>query len=67
MVQNVASAQVCRIFQDDFNDNVFDSTKWAAVGTSVFEQNGVMNVNRDATDAGGILWSKWISVNGNLK
>lgn len=52
------------LFSDDFNDNSIDLTKWSYGGTQVIEQGGIMNVNTDATDAGGVLNSSWIPVNG---
>lgn len=61
--EDVPDTEEETLFSDDFNDNSIDSTKWTIAGTRVVEQSSVMNVNQDATDAGGILWSKWIPVN----
>ncbi len=53
-----ASAQDVVLFQDDFEDNSMDSSKWASTsGYSVTEADGMMKVETNSTDNGGVLYS----------
>lgn len=56
------------LFQDDFNDNVIDSTKWVVTrgNARVAEESGVMKVEQNVTDAGGYLQSMLIPIEKNV-
>jgi formylglycine-generating enzyme required for sulfatase activity len=45
------------IFSDDFNTGIIDTNKWTTNGFSIEETPGVMHVETDATDNGGVLAS----------
>lgn len=62
------------ILEDDFNDDILDGTKWAHIGisrkkpwthvpgASVKEEDGVLVISEDLTDAGGAVKSVPFSV-----
>jgi serine/threonine protein kinase len=45
------------LFSDSFDDNVVDLFKWSASGSTVSERGGVMRVETNFTDKGGVLKS----------
>ncbi len=67
------AAQAGLIFEDDFNDSVIDPSKWvlsnaggqdpAAVGNTVIESGGVLDIYQNSTDFGGRVLSTPIAVN----
>ena len=71
----VSSAQAAVIFEDDFENGIFDPFKWGIgshngssmsrtnQGHSVSEANGFMRVSQGATDNGGMAFSTNIAVN----
>ena len=58
-----SSSQV--LFQDDFNDNSIDVSKWTNWGNTVSEADQIMQVQTTVTDAGGSLSSEPFSVSSN--
>jgi len=58
-----SSSQV--LFQDDFNDNSIDVSKWTNWGNTVSESGQIMQVLQNVTDAGGNVMSKTIPINTN--
>lgn len=69
-----AVAQSAVILEDDFNDGIFDEAKWAHIGiskkkpwthipgASVNEEDGVLVISNDLTNAGGAVKSIPFSV-----
>ena len=55
------------VFQDDFNDDSIDPTKWRTAGNTVVESNHLMQVLTTVTDAGGYLTSTGFPVNATGK
>ena len=65
----VTGSQSAIILEDDFNDGVFDETKWAHIGiskkkpwthipgASVKEEDGALVISEDLTNAGGAVKS----------
>lgn len=53
------------LFQDDFNDNSIDVSKWTNWGNTVAESSQNMQVLTTVTDAGGSLSSAPFSVSSN--
>lgn len=45
------------LFQDNFNDNSIDPAKWTTAGNTVVEEGGMLKVEVNATDNGGIATS----------
>ena len=45
------------LFEDDFNDNSIDYTKWSTEGVEVIEENGIMKLNCAQEDNGGQITS----------
>ena len=50
------------LFEDDFDDNQIDSDNWTFSGNDVLEQEAIMKIETNVTDAGGFLYSKWIEI-----
>jgi pimeloyl-ACP methyl ester carboxylesterase len=44
-------------FADNFDDNAIDASKWSTSGHAVTEQGGIMRVETNVTDTGGVLVS----------
>ena len=56
------------LFEDSFNDNSIDSEKWPEVlRNDVTESDGIMKVETNVTDSGGILRSKSFYINNSEK
>ena len=55
------------VFQDNFNDNTIDSTKWTTAGNTVSESGQMMQVQTTVTDAGGSLTSTGFPANATGK
>ncbi len=70
----VTDAQSVVILEDDFNDGILDSTKWAhigisrkkpwthAPGASVKEEDGILVISEDLSNAGGAVKSVPFSI-----
>ena len=52
-LQSAEKAGTTLRFADDFNDGVFDPSKWVWTGRTVRETAGELHVDREVTDAGG--------------
>jgi hypothetical protein len=53
------------LFEDDFNDNSIDLSKWIISGHTVYERNGLMELRSEATDNEGIARTDWIEFDPN--
>ena len=46
------------LIEDDFNDDVIDTSKWITGGSDVTEHDGILDIQQNITDAGG--WAKTV-------
>lgn len=54
------------IFEDNFDNNIIDKSKWTSEGDTVIEQQQIMQIYTDKTDKGGYVNSRWINIDTNF-
>lgn len=48
------------LLEDNFDDNIIDTSKWLASGNTAYERNGMLDLQVEVTDGGGAAYTTWV-------